>query len=318
MRIAVLGDIVADLYITGTTDRVSREAPIIIVRQQAEELIPGGAANVARNITALGAHVELVGVVGDDDLGEQLRHTLADCGVGTTGVIASGGAHTTAKTRIVAGASHTAPQQVLRIDREPRCAPSAKTARAVAAAVRRIDRKVHAWMVSDYGYRLVTPPLRQWFAKAAETKPVLADSRYDILNYRNLTAVKPNEREALEAAGIETSDRQALIEAARIIRRRTGSRAVIITLGNEGMLVYRGRAGHRLVPAVGTDQIVDLTGAGDTAGAALIVAIAAGADLYQAAALANCAASVVVMKQGCACCTGAELNQAVQTFVPHE
>jgi len=164
----------------------------------------------------------------------------------------------------------------------------------------------------------MTATSREWLVGRAGTKPVLADSRHDITSYRNLTAIKPNEREALEAAGIQDKSLKGVVEAARKLYRRTAVKAVVVTLGNKGMLVYRGRAGYRFVPAIGTDQIVDLTGAGDTAGAALITAIAADGDFYLAAVIANCAASVVVMKQGCACCTPDELSRVVETFVTNE
>jgi rfaE bifunctional protein kinase chain/domain len=318
LRIGVLGDVLADLYVTGTTDRVSREAPIIIVRQTGEELIPGGAANVAINIAALGAQVQLVGLVGRDGLGERLRPALTRAKVGLEGLLAADGHQTVAKTRIMAGASHTAPQQVLRIDREPDGAPAVKIERAILAKIATIDRRTDGWILSDYGYRLITPAMRERFVQIAKVKPVLADSRYGILDYHDLTAIKPNEQEAFEGAGILRTNRETLIEAAAKLRRRTRAKVVMITLGNEGMLVYRNRSNYRQVPAVGTDEIVDLTGAGDTAGAALITALAAGADPISAAMIANCAASVVVMKQGCASCSREELTQTLERHLADE
>ena len=317
-RIGVVGDVVADRYITGITDRVSREAPIIIVRQEREEVIPGGSANVARNIAALGAKVELVALIGDDDLGREVTRACKESGVGVGGVMVSEGCPTVTKTRVLAGATHTAPQQVLRIDHEPDGHVSARGQRRLLNRIEAIDRRVGAWMISDYGYHLIGASLREWFQSAAKSKPVLADSRYAILDYRNVTAIKPNEREALEAAGVADHREQGLLEAARRLKQRTRAQAVIITLGNKGMLVYRGRSNFRFVRAVGTDEIVDLTGAGDTAGAALITALAAGSDFYSAAVLATCAASVVVMKQGCACCTRNELTSVVGEYVSDE
>lgn len=317
-RIAVVGDVFADVYLTGMTDRVSREAPIIIVRQESEQLIPGGAANTARNLAALGVQAELTGVVGNDELGRKLKKTLTRAGVGVENVLTCDQYQTIAKTRVLAGAKHTAPQQVLRIDREPQVSPVSRIERALAAAVKRMNKRTDGWMISDYGYRLLTDTLRAWFAKTAEAKPVLADSRYDITGFCGLTAIKPNEQEALHAAGIETNTEQGLIDAAKTLRRRTRARAVVVTLGSKGMLIHRGRGGHRFIPAVGTDQIVDLTGAGDTAGATLIAALTAGADVYQAATLANCAASVVVMKQGCTCCSESDLIDVIEKSIPHE
>jgi len=318
LRVGVFGDVVADLYVTGITDRVSREAPIIIVREESQELIPGGAANVARNIASLGAAVELVGVTGRDELGSRLAGQLGEAGLGVSGLIGWDDYRTVTKTRVMAGAKHTAPQQVLRIDREPASGPDGPLERKLLSAARSLDRRIDAWVISDYGYGVVTPGVREWFGKVAASKPVLADSRYRILEYCGLTAIKPNEQEALEASGLHDNSEKGLVEAARRLQRRTRAGSIVMTLGNKGMLVYRGPRSWQFVPAVGTDQIVDLTGAGDTAGAALVTGLAAGADVFQAAMLANCAASVVVMKQGCACCTRAELMAIVERHLSDE
>jgi len=174
-----------------------------------------------------------------------------------------------------------------------------------------LDREVDGWILSDYGYRLVDEGIVDRMRESARRKPVLADSRYEITRFTGLTAIKPNEQEATEAAKILRSDRDGLVLAAGKLKKRVRSKAVIVTLGNQGMLVFEDAKRYRFVPAVGTDQILDLTGAGDTAGAALILALAAGSDFYQAAALANCAGSVVVMKYGCACCYPKELVKVI-------
>lgn len=318
LRIAILGDVVADLYITGQSDRVSREAPIIVIRQTSEELIPGCAANVAVNVASLGVRVDLLGLVGRDARARELKATLRKAGVSPDGLIAERDYQTVVKTRVMAGATHTAPQQVLRIDREPQSPPPAKVERAILAKVKTIDPKVDAWLLSDYGYKVITPAIRERFEQIARAKPVLADSRYGIVDYKHLTAIKPNEQEALDAAGIREASEDVPIGAAGKLQRRTRAKVVMITLGNKGMLVYRSRRDHKVIPAFGGDQIVDLTGAGDTAGAALITALAAGADVYAAAMIANAAGSVVVMKQGCASCSRQELMQTMERYLLDE
>jgi len=315
VRVGVIGDLLADTYVTGTTERVSREAPVLIVRAEKDEMVPGGAANVACNLAALGAKVSVVGVVGRDDAGKRLKGTLAARGIRVDGVVTDGAYGTVSKTRILAGAKHTLAQQVLRIDREPSAPPAASTAKKIFKRLASTDREVDGWILSDYGYRLVDEAIVARMRASAKRKPVLADSRYGILRFTDLTAVKPNEQEAMEAANVTRPDRDGLVLAAKRLKRQVRSKAVIVTLGNQGMLVYEDARRYRFVPAVGTDQILDLTGAGDTAGAALILALASGSDFYQAAALANCAGSVVVMKYGCACCYPKELMKVIDEYL---
>lgn len=311
LRVGVVGDLLADTYLTGITERVSREAPVLIIRAEKEELVPGGAANVACNLAALGASVALAGVVGTDSAGESLKTKLGAQGIPLDGIFADPGYGTVSKTRILAGAKHTLAQQVLRVDREPSGPPSTKTTKALEDYIRSADPQIDGWILSDYGYHLINDRLIRVLRSIAARKPVLADSRYGIRRFAGLTAIKPNEQEALEAAGVRAGGREALVAAATKLKRTLRTRAVIVTLGNQGMLVFENSKRFRFVPAVGSDQIIDLTGAGDTAGATLILALAAGADVYQAAALANCAGSVVVMKYGCACCYPKELLDVI-------
>jgi rfaE bifunctional protein kinase chain/domain len=305
LRIGVVGDLVADTYLTGTTDRVSREAPVLIVKVNREELVPGGAANVACNLAALGADVKLFGVVGEDTVGQMLEDRLKKDRIDLTGVVRDAAYGTVRKTRILAGAINTLAQQVLRVDHEPAAAPSAAVLTKIEEALRLAD--VDGWIVSDYGYHLVSDGLIARMQAAAKNRPVLADSRYAIGRFTGLTAIKPNEQEALEAAEMNGNDRDGLIAVAEKLKIKTQPAAVMMTLGNKGMLVYENKAKYQFIPAIGTDQILDLTGAGDTAGATMILGLAAGADYYEAATLANCAGSVVVMKYGCACCYPKEL-----------
>jgi rfaE bifunctional protein kinase chain/domain len=315
LRIGVVGDLLADTYLTGTTERVSREAPVLIVRAEKEELVPGGAANVACNLAALGAAVEVVGVVGKDQAGENLKARLHESRINLRGVFPDRAYGTVSKTRILAGAKHTLAQQVLRVDREPETPPSAKVMNELIRYILAADARVDGWIVSDYGYQLVNTAIIQVMQSIALEKPVLADSRYQIQRFSGLTAVKPNEQEALDAAGFAANSRADLLKAAQKLKELARSRAVIVTLGNQGMLVFENPDVNRFVPAVGSDKILDLTGAGDTAGATLILALAAGADFYQAAALANCAGSVVVMKYGCACCYPKELLEVIDEHI---
>jgi rfaE bifunctional protein kinase chain/domain len=316
LRIGVVGDLMADTYLTGTTDRVSREAPVLIVRVSREELVPGGAANVACNLSALGAKVKLFGATGSDSVGTRLKNQLKKNKIDLAGVYCDEDYGTVRKTRILAGAEHTLPQQVMRVDHEPSDPPSRKIMTKIETAISKADREIDAWIISDYGYQLIDETIIETMRSIAAKKPVLADSRYQIKRYTGLTAIKPNEQEAIDAAEIKRNGRMIdMADVAEILKKQTRAGAVIVTLGNQGMLVYENRKKNQLVPAVGTDKILDLTGAGDTAGATLILALAAGADFYQAATLANCAGSVVVMKYGCASCSPAELLEVINEHI---
>ena len=314
LSIGIIGDLVADTYITGITERVSREAPVLIVRQEGENLVPGGATNVAMNLLALGAKVTIGGIIGNDERGKKLKEILKRSEADVSGIITSKEFKTISKIRILAGAKNTLAQQVLRLDCEPKSPPSAKDIRKISNFIRSKDKEVDGWIISDYGYKLIDDAILEQMREIALNKPVLADSRFDINRYSGLTIIKPNESEALKAAEIESNGRKAILQAADKLKANLKPKVVIITLGNKGMLVYESRKSYKFVPAVGTDKIVDLTGAGDTSAAVLLLSIAAGADFVTSAFLANCAGSVVVMKYGSASCTRKELLRVLNEY----
>jgi rfaE bifunctional protein kinase chain/domain len=314
-RVGVVGDLVADLYVSGLSDRVSREAPVLIVRYEDEWLRPGGAANVAANVAALGATACVVGLIGDDDAGRQLVRTLGETtGLGAVDcqhLVTTPGRATITKTRFLAGAKLTSRQQVLRVDREPAARPASSLHARLAEAVRQVDLTVDAWIVSDYGYGGVDENLRELLREIARRKPVVADSRYELHLFGGMTVLKPNEEEAEAAArtiGLACADEAEL--AARL-EKHLQVNAVLVTLGNKGMVLSsQGRLIR--IPAVGTEEIVDLTGAGDSVAATMATALAGGADLQTAARLANHAGAVVVMKEGAATASPEELSLSVQ------
>lgn len=320
-RVGVVGDLVADQYVSGLTDRVSREAPVLIVRYEAEWIRPGGAANVAANIAALGATVRLIGPVGDDPVGRELARTLADDSDGAPvdcrHFVTTPGRATITKTRFLAGAKLTSRQQVLRLDREPIGRPDDAMLAGIREQIRRADDEVDAWVASDYGYGTFDEATRRLLREIARHKPVVADSRYGTFEFAGMTVVKPNEEEAEAAArklGIEFSDES---ELAAGLAARLQVRAALVTLGNKGMVLSReGRT--KRITAIGTEEIVDLTGAGDSVAATLSAALAAGADIETACRLANHAGAIVVMKEGAATASPAELRGSVAQREPVE
>lgn len=316
-RIVVVGDLVADEFIYGRIDRVSREAPVLILQYDDAEVRPGGAGNAARNVAALGAEARLVGLLGRDDLGRRLGRSFPR-GIARTGLVRPPGYRTPVKTRILAGGIHSARQQVVRIDRDgPPIAPEAREAlaQAAAAAVAECD----AVVVSDYGTGLITPRfvagLRRRLPrrKRRPAAPVLLDSRYAVLQYRGLTVAVPNESEVEHVLGWAVGeDAQALERAGRAILERTRMHAVLITRGSRGMALFEPGRPTRHIPVHGPDEVTDVTGAGDTVIATMAAALSVGASCLEAALLANYAGGIVVMKRGTAVVTGAELQQAVE------
>lgn len=311
-KVGIVGDLVADLYVSGRSDRVSREAPVLIVRHEDEWLRPGGAANVAANVAALGGVAHVVGLVGEDDPGRRLLASLSESGSVHCGQVALvKGRATITKTRFLAGAKLTSRQQVLRLDRQPAEPPDERLLADLRARVERVDAEVDAWVASDYGYNSFDEPMRALLRKIAKRKPVVADSRWELARFTGMSVIKPNEEEAEEIArslGFTADDTATL--AARLAERLE-ARSALVTLGNEGMvLVTEGRTVR--IPASGSDEIVDLTGAGDSVAATLTAALAGGADIEIAARLANHAGGIVVMKEGAATVSPAELAAAVE------
>jgi rfaE bifunctional protein kinase chain/domain len=314
VRLVVVGDLVADEFIYGRIDRVSREAPVLILRYDSTEIVPGGAGNAASNAAALGARVEVIGVAGSDDAGRRLIESMPKRA--KLSAIARPARYVTpVKTRILAGGIHSAKQQVVRIDRagsRPGPEVLARLERALVRAVRRAD----AVIVSDYGGGVATPAFWQRALAAARPKRpplVLIDSRYSLTSFTGMTACTPNEAEVEAVLGIRINDDRALLEqAGRQLLTRLRCRAVLITRGGRGMALFEAGKATDHIPIVGSDEVADVTGAGDTVIATFAVALAAGASFGEAARLANYAGGLVVMKRGTATVSASELRDTVR------
>lgn len=311
-RIAVVGDLLADEFIYGRVERVSREAPVLILRYDHTLVVPGGAGNAAANVAALGGQVGLAGLAGRDDVGRRLVRSLP-ARVSRSAVLRPGSYHTPVKTRILAGGIHSAKQQVVRIDRIRSVDITERVRLQFASAARRAVAAADAVIVSDYGSGLVTPALvRTLTQRARRGVPFLLDSRHDTLSYRGLTACTPNESEVEQMLGLSIGDDPRRLEkAGRTLLKRTGMTAVVITRGSRGMAVFQRSAPTVHIPIYGSDEIADVTGAGDTVIATLAIALASGGSVVAAAHLANYAGGLVVMKRGTATVSAAELRAAI-------
>ncbi len=316
-RVAVVGDLIADEFIYGQLDRVSREAPVLILKYDATQVVPGGAGNAANNVAALGGRVRLVGVAGRDETGDRLLEAFQP-GVSVAGVARPRACRTPTKTRILAGGIHSAKQQVVRIDRATTQAFDRRTRQDVEGRLLKAVAGCDALLVSEYAAGLVTPALvgramRALAARGGRRVPVLVDSRYALLAYRGMTACTPNESEVEHLLGVRIDDDLRTLErAGRTLVRRTGAAAVLVTRGSRGMALFEPGEPTRHIPIFGSDEIADVTGAGDTVIATVTLALAAGATYYEAARLANYAGGLVVMKRGTATVSADELRGAVE------
>ncbi len=310
-RVLVLADIVADEFIYGRIERVSREAPVLILCHDGVDLRLGGGANAAHNIRTLGGAPVPLGALGRDSHGRQLRTLLARKGIDTSRTFVVPRYVTPVKTRILAGGSHSTKQQIVRIDRDTRIPDGPRSERRVLASLRAFRGPVNAVLVSDYGFGLLTPAVvRAAIAFARRRRiPVTVDSRHSLLSFHGMTAVTPNEPEVEEALGVTIgNDRRRLEAAGRSLIRRLGAKAVLVTRGSDGMALFEAGRPTIHIPIHGTDQVADVTGAGDTVIATFTLALAAGATPEEAARLANYAGGIVVMKRGTATVSRAELR----------
>jgi rfaE bifunctional protein kinase chain/domain len=315
IRVAVFGDLLADEFIYGQVARVSREAPVLILDYDSTEIVPGGAGNAARNVAALGGAPSAIGVAGSDEAGQRLMQALGSS-VNVRGVVQPPDYCTPTKTRILAGGVHSAKQQVVRIDRAVRQDLSAANRRTIESKLVSAAGRCDALLVSDYGTGLVTPAVVRAaaarFAGPGRRAPVLVDSRYALLQFRRMTTCTPNEAEVEQMFGVRIGENLRTLErAGRELLARTKAEAVLITRGSRGMALFEPDRPTQHIPISGSDQIADVTGAGDTVIATMTLALAAGATFSEAAHLANFAGGLVVMKRGTATVSGEELRRAV-------
>lgn len=306
-RVLVVGDLILDHFVRGRVTRISPEAPVPVVEVEQERHALGGAANVAHNVRALGGRPLLVGLVGDDRAGEDFRALAAAEGVDASGVLAEAGRQTSLKTRVVA--HH---QQVVRVDREMKAAPSPRALAALRRRVAKLLPSCHAVVASDYAKGLFSPELLMWLGEAckAASVPYVVDPKPVHFPYPGATVVTPNRGETAGFFGAPFETAQAPAVGLELLGR-TDWGAVLMTLGEDGMvLCERGRRPSAIPARV--REVYDVTGAGDTVVAALALALAAGRPLLESARLANAAAGVVVGKVGTAVCTPAELRAALR------
>jgi len=314
--VVLLGDFVADEFQYGEISRVSREAPVLILRHRETKLVPGGGANAANNLAALGARVRVVTAVGRDSAGDALVEYFRAKRVDVSGIVRVQGWSTPTKTRFLAGWAHTVGQQVLRVDREPETPLPQAVHKKLQQLLQTKLRSADALAVSDYGFGVATPELvRQVRAKRKGELVITLDARYQLNAYAKagVTSATPNEAE------LETQHHTTIGQNIEELRRCGAEtltamklRSLLVTRGRDGMALFEARGHLTRIPIHGSQQAVDVTGAGDTVLAAYTLALACGISALEAAHIANIAGGLVVMKRGTATVSRDELLEAIR------
>lgn len=316
-RVLVIGDMVTDVYTIGTPARISREAPVLILEQRDQFIVPGGATNPGVNARTLGAEVFLAGVIGDDMPGRQLQAALAGYGIHQEGVVLEPQRPTSTKTRIVAGSAQAVRQQIVRIDRIEATPPEPASERAMLAYLDHTIPLVDAVILSDYDIGVMSPAIIATCLRLASQRNtlVVVDSHGDLARFQGVTALTPNEPEAAATLGMTIADRASLELAGSGLLAQTNARGVLITRGSEGMSLFERDSPPVHLPVAPLTLVSDTTGAGDTVCATFTLALVAGASMAEAAVLATLAAGLVVRRLGCATNTPEELGAAINDLV---
>jgi len=306
LRVAVVGDLMVDRFLWGQCHRISPEAPVPVVRLDRETHKLGGAANVAANLHALGVDATLVGLCGDDGTAVDLRNLLEGLGLGHEGLVIDASRPTTVKTRIIAQN-----QQVVRADMEDDRAPSAEVSAAILQRYAELG-PFDGLVLSDYGKGLLSDALLAELIQRGRQNDgvVVVDPKQgDYSQYRGVTSLTPNQKEAEQACALPIRDGESLTRAGRLLAERTAASCVLITRGEHGMALFEQDGTEHHLPTEAT-EVYDVTGAGDTVIAVYTAALCAGADFRTAAGLANHAAGVAVREVGTAAVTRTQLAAA--------
>jgi rfaE bifunctional protein kinase chain/domain len=313
-RIAVLGDLVIDEYIFGSPERISREAPVLIIRENARDVRLGGAGNVVANIRALGGRPRPVGLIGADDIGGQLMDLMANRGINAEGILVDPARFTTTKTRVLGGGRNTVRQQMLRIDRQSDTQVDKSIRAILIEHLRRALEGADALVVSDYAEGVVEAELFDEVMRIIQEKsvPVFVDSRHRIEHFLGADTLVPSEEELFGASKLNVATEEGLERAGCWLLQTTQCGAAMVKRGRKGVALFLPGQPTIKVPAYGPDEVADRTGAGDTVLAAYSLARSIGAEPGEALRMANTAGGISVTKSGTAVVEAGELKRALE------
>lgn len=311
-RVLVVGDLTLDEFLTGQVERISREAPVLILRHETTKQVPGGGANAVYNLAKLGAQVKAVGLFGKDDQGRSLRSIFDLSGIDTQGVLIDPDRPTVTKTRISGHARQSVTQQIVRLDRKSDELPDPHLQLQLAEYIRSQLSTVDAVVCSDYGDGVLTPTI----ISAALSHPLtIVDAQTQLQRYQGATLFTPNLPEAEQAVGYAITNPQTVTQAGFDLLALTQAQQILITRGEQGMSLFDSQGREQHIPAFNRTDVFDVTGAGDTVVAALTLSLTAGASFWEAAVLGNLAASIVVRQFGTTTTTPSEMKAALQALL---
>ncbi len=314
-KIVIVGDLVADQFLHGTIARVSREAPVFILRHDETETLAGGAANAAVNVASLGGNAVLIGVVGKDLNGNALLKTLNGSNVKCDLVVSDKSFQTTTKVRVLAGQDFAPRQQVIRIDYENHQAIDTSLQNKLNEHLISATEHAAAIIISDYNYGVANSQIAELANKIAADKkiPLLVDSRFCLQNFPKATTATPNQEEVEQILGKDFTEQDCVK-----LCKKLGYQSLLITRGNKGMILIEKDNPPLTLEAVGSKEPVDVTGAGDTVIATFALSLASGFSFSESATLANLAGGIVVMKKGTASVSLDELLKSLTDYSKSE
>lgn len=318
VEVLVIGDLTLDEFLTGEVERLSREAPVLILRHEETKQIPGGGANAVYNLAKLGSKVKVAGLIGDDIQGQALCDIFTSAGINIEGICVEGDRPTVTKTRIAGHARQSVTQQIVRVDRKSDELPTVALQNQLAEYIESQQSKVQAIVCSDYGDGVFTSPV---IKSALQHSLIIVDTQKDLSRYRGATLFTPNLPEAEQAVGYAIKNEQDLLKAGEDLLKLTQATHILITRGEEGMSLFENKNDAikvEHIPAFNRTDVFDVTGAGDTVVAALTLALCAGATPWEAAVLGNLAASIVVRVFGTATTNITEIKDALLSFLDEE
>lgn len=314
-KVLVVGDLTLDEFLTGQVERISREAPVLILRHENTRQVPGGGANTVYNLATLGARVKVAGLVGKDDQGVALRGIFDRAGVDVKGILVDRDRPTVTKTRISGHARQSVTQQIVRVDRKSDELPDPALQQQLADYIAEQVSTVDAVVCSDYGDGVLVTPV---IAAALQHSRTIVDTQKDLHRYQGATIFTPNLPEAELAVGYKIKNSDILTKAGDDLLSLTQAKQMLITRGDEGMSLFDRTDPTEHIPPFNRTDVFDVTGAGDTVAAALTIALAVGASCWEAAVLGNLAASIVVRQFGTATTTIDEMKLALQNLLEEE
>lgn len=316
-KVLVIGDLAIDEMIYGDAERISREAPVLILRHSATKLILGAASNAANNVSSInGGKVSVIGVCGDDFQAEQLRETLDKANINHDMIVVDKTRKTTTKTRISGSITTSITQQIVRIDRQTDGYLNNEVENKILEKIESAIPEFDAIILSNYHIGTLTPKIIQEAIRLANkyNKIIVVDAQKDLDIYKNITSMTPNLPDTQKSTGFTIETEDDLKRAGDKLLKDTNAKSILITCGADGMFVARAHENYTKIPVFNKSEVFDVTGAGDTVTALYTLALAAGADASYAAIIGNIAASIVVKQFGCATTTVDEILNAVENL----